>query len=119
MKLVEAAEQIANNRKLPARLVDWADARYNELTNGAAMIRVSHLTALSLYCENPEQGLHQIGLLLDRGEHNTHAALVEAARAALDELERLSRETEAHRIGYPDIERMNALRAALAAEEDV
>jgi hypothetical protein len=47
---------------------------------------------------------------------NTHAALVEAARAALSELERLCEETEAQRIGFPDLEVKNQLQAALAAE---
>jgi hypothetical protein len=48
---------------------------------------------------------------------DSHAALVEAARAALSELERLCEETEAQRLGYPDLTLMGQLKAALAAEE--
>lgn len=46
---LKACEDIADNPKERANIVDWAEERYAELTNRDSSIKISHLMALQNY----------------------------------------------------------------------
>lgn len=60
--LMDAAEEIANDSKLPASMVDWACDMFDKLQKEHASVRVKDLMILTNYAEDREQGLY----LLDR-----------------------------------------------------
>lgn len=60
--LMDAAEEIANDTKLPSSMTDWASDQFDMLQNEHASVRVKDLMILTNYAEDREQGLY----LLDR-----------------------------------------------------
>lgn len=59
--MIIACEKIANNGKVQASITDWACARYDELTDRNASVKVSHLTILEKCTCDVEEGLYLIG----------------------------------------------------------
>lgn len=54
--LVAICEEIANNHKLPSRIVDWADELYTVLLDKKGSVLVEDLQLLQAYGEDGEDG---------------------------------------------------------------
>lgn len=69
---VETCEKIANNKKLPARITDWADDLYRRFYQAESwtkpLIRVEELNLLELFADDEEFALSLIDAALARGD---------------------------------------------------
>jgi hypothetical protein len=61
--LINGAEKLANESKMPARIVDWACDIYDRLNDRAGMVSTGELCALAQYCD--DSNLMAIEYLLD------------------------------------------------------
>lgn len=57
-------EEIANNRKLPGRVTDWADELYDRLIKKEAIVLVEDLQLLQSYGEDSEYAIGLIDIAL-------------------------------------------------------
>lgn len=71
-KYVETCEKIANNKKLPCRITDWADDLYRRFYDatswGKRNVAVEELNLLEVFEEDEEFALSLIDTALARGE---------------------------------------------------
>jgi hypothetical protein len=69
-KYIDTCETLANNHKLPSRIVEWAEQLYDQLTSSSSftMVRVEDLLLLDQVIADHEFGLSRIDQALARRE---------------------------------------------------
>ena len=69
-KYIDTCETIANNQKLPSRIVEWAEQLYDQLTSSSSftMIRLEDLLLLEQFAQDDQHGLMLIDRALARRE---------------------------------------------------
>lgn len=64
-QMVDVCERLANDKKAPVRLVDFAVKLYNRLSESEASVKVWELSALSAIVGDYDNGLSYLSHLLD------------------------------------------------------
>jgi hypothetical protein len=65
---IDACETIANNQKLPYRIVDWAEQLFNRLVSNdmSTSILLEDLLLIEIYIEDNQYGLSRVDRVLSR-----------------------------------------------------